>query len=38
LAERAAAAHLEKLEEDGLVSRDAEGRYVTNDAKPAASE
>jgi glyoxylase-like metal-dependent hydrolase (beta-lactamase superfamily II) len=35
LAERAVMAHLEKLEEDGLVSRDAEGRYATNDAKAA---
>jgi glyoxylase-like metal-dependent hydrolase (beta-lactamase superfamily II)/8-oxo-dGTP pyrophosphatase MutT (NUDIX family) len=38
LAERAVAAHLIKLEEDGLVSRDAEGRYVATDAKSAASE
>ncbi len=38
LAERAVAAHLIKLEEDGLVGRDAEGHYRAGDAKSAASE
>jgi glyoxylase-like metal-dependent hydrolase (beta-lactamase superfamily II)/8-oxo-dGTP pyrophosphatase MutT (NUDIX family) len=38
MAERAVAAHLEKLEEDGLVSRNAGGRYTANDAKAAAPD
>ncbi len=37
LAERACLAHLEKLEEDNLVRRDSEGRYVANDSNPSAS-
>jgi endoribonuclease LACTB2 len=38
LAERAVSAHLIKLEEDGLVRRDAEGRYAASDAKSVASD
>lgn len=38
MAERAVAAHLIKLEEDGLVSRDAAGRYTASDAKAVASD
>jgi hypothetical protein len=37
MAERAVLAHLEKLEEDNLLVREADGRYVPTDANAAAS-
>jgi glyoxylase-like metal-dependent hydrolase (beta-lactamase superfamily II) len=37
MAERAVLAHLEKLEEDNLVSRRDDGGYIANDANPSAS-
>jgi ribonuclease/clavin/mitogillin len=37
MAERAVLAHLEKLEEDNLVAKRADGSYITNDANPSAS-
>ncbi|MDT7542494.1 MAG: hypothetical protein QOE33_2398 [Acidobacteriota bacterium] len=37
LAERAVMAHLEKLEEDGLVSRAHDGRYTASDARASVS-
>ncbi len=37
MAERAVLAHLEKLEEDNLVSQTSDGRYTANDINPSAS-
>jgi glyoxylase-like metal-dependent hydrolase (beta-lactamase superfamily II)/8-oxo-dGTP pyrophosphatase MutT (NUDIX family) len=37
MAERAALAHLEKLEADNLVTRAQDGRYIANDSNPSSS-